>query len=121
MPEGKIYKIVCQQTGLTYYGSTSCKSLSERIKKHKYNFKAYNAGKHHYTTSCEVMKNGNYVISLVESFNYTNKKDLYDRERHYIVNFECVNKLKPNYNHTEYMKEYRKRNTPHVLTTVGYI
>ena len=32
MQEGKIYKIVCLKTGLTYFGSTTCKTLNERIK-----------------------------------------------------------------------------------------
>ena len=109
MQEGKIYKIVCLKTGLTYFGSTTCKSLNERIKKHKFNYKAYISGKHHYTTSCDVIQNQEYEISLIEIVEYSNKSQLYARERYYIETFECVNKLKPNYNHTEYMKKYRKR------------
>ena len=38
--QGKIYKIVCNKTGLVYIGST-CRSLDERLKEHEYDSKRY--------------------------------------------------------------------------------
>jgi predicted GIY-YIG superfamily endonuclease len=38
--KGKIYKIVCNKTGLVYIGST-CRSLEQRLKEHVYDSKRY--------------------------------------------------------------------------------
>ena len=38
--QGKIYKIVCNKTGLVYIGSTY-RSLEQRIKEHAYDCKRY--------------------------------------------------------------------------------
>ena len=39
--DGKIYKIVCDNTGLTYYGSTCEKHLSRRLSRHRNNYSYY--------------------------------------------------------------------------------
>ena len=93
---GKIYKLV--GNGLTYYGST-CDELYKRLYNHKNN---YNKCK-----SKLLFDSGDKVeIILVEKFPCNDKIELYQRERYYIENFECVNRQIPN----RTLKEYRDNN-----------
>ena len=120
--KGKIYKIVCNITGLTYYGSTCEPTLSRRLAKHRSNYKDYlNGASHsHYMTSYKVLENGNCDIILIESYPCNSNDELTSRERYYIENNECVNKIIPSRSHEEYkelnrewyqnyMKEYNKK------------
>jgi len=93
---GKIYRLVCNTTGLQYYGSTIEKSLCERLSKHKYKYKQYFLEKtNYYTSSFEIIQNNNYEIILVELFPCNSKDELHQRERFYIENNKCVNKVIP--------------------------
>jgi len=56
----KIYKIICNTTGLCYIGSTNEKYLSSRLSKHKYDSKNKNI------SSKKVLENNNYHIELIE-------------------------------------------------------
>ena len=105
---GKIYHIVCNTTGLIYYGSTCEPTLARRLVKHRCDFKRFFDGKKNVgtLTSYEVMENDNYVILLVEDFPCNNKQELERREYHYILNNECVNKMYP----TRTSSEYREQN-----------
>tara|TARA_R110000803_G_scaffold38011_1_gene82028 strand:+ start:357 stop:1004 length:648 start_codon:yes stop_codon:yes gene_type:complete len=79
--KSKIYKIVCNETGQTYYGSTTV-LLSQRI------------GKHRLYNSCSsrcIIERGNYDYSLIEEFPCESKEQLHKRERWYIENNDCVN------------------------------
>jgi hypothetical protein len=102
--QGKIYKIVCNTTGLTYYGSTTRARLASRITSHRSNFKQYKEGKS-YISSFEVLKNGNYDYSLVENYPCNSKDELHSRERFWIVNNACVNKVIPKRTKNEYRKD----------------
>ena len=110
---GKIYKIVNDELGLTYFGS-SCNLLHKRFY-------------HHKSTSKDIKKNISSKILfstdfqpqifLVEAYPCENKLELEKRERYYIENFECVNKCIPTRTKKEYTehhrddkKEYDKRN-----------
>ena len=124
--QGKIYKIVCDTTGEVYYGATTYKYLSSRLAKHKNR------------TTCkskQILDRGNYSIVLVEEYPCDNKEQLNRRERYYIENNDCINKIIPTRtqkewyeankdkvkkcrkewyeNNKDYMKEYQKqyRNT----------
>ena len=58
--EGKIYKIVCDNTGLTYYGSTCEKRLSRRLSKHRSDYKSYlNNPEYNFCTSFKVLEGDN--------------------------------------------------------------
>ena len=58
----KIYKIVCNVTGLIYYGST-CVPLYRRITGHRSTFDRYNKGlSKNYLSSFQIMVNGDYNI-----------------------------------------------------------
>jgi predicted GIY-YIG superfamily endonuclease len=105
---GKIYRVVCNTTGLTYYGSTTQKKLARRMDKHRSDFKRFFEGKKNkpLLTCFQVLENKNCVILLVEEFPCDNKQELERREYYYILNNECVNKMYP----TRTDAEYREQN-----------
>ena len=99
---GKIYKIVCDDTGETYFGST-VQTLSQRKTCHK-NLRC---------CSAEIIKRGNYCMVLVENFPCDSKEELFSRERFYIENYPCVNHYRPIISKEEIkerMKEWYEKN-----------
>ena len=112
---GKIYKIVCNTTGLQYIGSTCNPYLSTRLANHRGDYKKYLKNNKHYISSFEVLKNNNYEIILLESYPCETKDQLHARERFYIINNECVNMIKNvglenELGYIEYNKQYRIAN-----------
>jgi hypothetical protein len=95
LQQAKIYKIVCNTTGLTYYGSTTQQTLSMRLTKHRNNYKNFLNGKYNYVTSYKIIENNNYDIFLVESVQCDTKDQLHARERFWIESNQCVNKNIP--------------------------
>ena len=103
---GKIYKIECSETGEVYFGST-CGTLNKRMSKHKDKFQQWQAGQTRASyTSFPLISRGRATISLVEDFACENKKQLHERERFYIENYECVNKFVPGRTMAEYSAMY---------------
>ena len=94
----KIYKIVNDELGLTYYGST-CNALYKRFHGHKNKTNKTNS-KILFSTQTQP------EIILVEKFPCNDKMELHQRERFYIENNECVNKTIP----ARTKKEYREDN-----------
>lgn len=83
--EGKIYKI--ESNGLIYYGSTIQK-LYNRISHHK--------GLYNETISKLLFNTDKEIkISIVELYPCNSKKELLFREREWIENNECINKINP--------------------------
>jgi len=104
--KGKIYKIVCDTTGLTYIGST-IQGLSSRISGHRADYKSYlNKKRTNYVTSFDILKNNNYKIILIENFPCNSKEELEREERKYIETMDCINKVIP----TRTDKEYKENN-----------
>ena len=103
--KGKIYKIVCNETGLVYLGSTT-QALSQRLQGHKKNYKSYLSGKNNYIHSFKVLENDNYNIFLIEDYLCERKEQLLSRERFWIENNDCVNKNFP----TRTVKEWNEVN-----------
>ena len=98
MNKGMIYKLYHE--GGVYYGSTT-QTLKERLGHHKYDSKTRNK------TSKKLFKNGSIPkIELLEEVEFNDIKELRERERYYIENFECINKQIPN----RTIKEYYKAN-----------
>jgi len=97
--KGKIYRIVCDTSGEVYYGST-IQSLSMRLTGHKVDAKRSRC------SSKQIIDRGNYSIVLVEEYPCENKEQLARRERFYIDNNVCVNKVIP----TRTLQEYRDVN-----------
>lgn len=91
--KGIIYKIVCNETGEVYYGSTTNKYLCNRMAQHKSSFKRFQNGTHSYMSSFQIIERGNYSYSLIETVECEDRIYLEQRERYYIENNECVNKI----------------------------
>jgi hypothetical protein len=106
---GKIYRIDCLTTGQVYIGSTKEKTLSLRLSKHKASFKYWNSGKGCHQTSFEILKHGNFKISLIELFPCNTKDELTSREGYYIRNTDCINKQVPHRTEKEYYQENREK------------
>ena len=124
----KIYKIIDNTNNNVYIGSC-CSSLKTRLSTHKCsyemflfkNIKSYEIIKNgDYIKSYEIIKNGDYKIELLEDCNVKTKEELFERERYYIENNECLNKnisdisYKQYYNDNKskidyYQKEYCKK------------
>jgi len=109
---GKIYRLVCNKTGLQYIGSTT-QRLSKRLYLHKLHFKEYENGykapdgkNRGYVKSFDILKNGDYEIVLIEVYPCDSKNDLERRERYWIESMDCVNKVIP----TRSKKEYKQNN-----------
>lgn len=114
---GKIYKITSDSTDKIYIGST-CQPLYKRIGKHKNNYKNFINGIYHKTTSFELIKLGDAIITLIEDFPCERKEQLLARERYHIeLNKSiCINKFIPTRTYKEYYQdnnekiaEYRKQ------------
>ena len=105
--KAKIYKIVCDTTGLVYIGATCQPALSTRLGQHVTNYKKFvKTGVNKNGTSISVIENGNYKIFLIEKVPCDTKDELSRRERFHIEANVCVNKYIP----TRTMVEYRHDN-----------
>lgn len=117
---GKIYKIVCNKTGLCYIGSTCEPTLALRLAKHRSNYKTYINGNGNYISSYQVLENNDYSIVLLESIECNSKDELLARERFYIENTECVNMRKRPFvsedENNERIKKYRETNKDSIIS-----
>ena len=112
---GKIYKIISNNTTNLYIGSTT-KNLSARISEHASHYKAWQNGKYHYMRAFELIKEGDYQIVLIENFPCNSKEELRKRERYYIENSEnCINKCLPCQTRAECIKRYYINNRESIL------
>lgn len=100
--EGKIYKIT--GGGLTYIGSTTLKTLAKRLAGHKADIKR---GKK--VSSRLVLCHDDCDIVLLENFPCNNKDELHARERYWIDQYDCVNKVKMPYRTNEDKLEYDRK------------
>ena len=100
--KGKIYKLVCNTTGLIYIGSTCEPTLARRLAGHKTSYNRFLIGKRSNITSFDVLKNENFEIILIENVVCINKDELHARERFHIESTKCVNKNIP----TRTLKEF---------------
>ena len=98
---GKIYRIVCNETGEQYIGSTT-QTLAQRLGQH-----TVRSSKK--CKSWQIIERGNYAIVLIEEYPCVNKQQLGQRERHFIENMECVNKNIPTRTFKEYYETHRER------------
>ena len=90
---GRIYKITSINTDKIYIGSTS-KKLTERLRSHENDYKAFQNGKYHYVKSYDILEKENYKIELLEEIEYDTRTELFQREGYYIRKYRdiCVNK-----------------------------
>ena len=93
----KIYKLIDNTNGNIYIGQTKQK-LYQRLNNHKQDFKRGST-----SISREIIKNNNYKIELIEETNDLN------RERYFIENTECINKVVPGRTKKEYYDETKHK------------
>ena len=106
---GKIYKIVDNTNNNIYVGSTTKKYLSQRLDKHRGDYKQYLKNKYSYVTSYKILENNDYDIVLLELVNCETKDELHKRERYFIETLDCVNKIIPGRTHKEYREANRDK------------
>jgi len=108
---GKIYKIVSEETDKIYVGSTTKRYLCQRMVQHRSNFKKWQTkqeGVH--CSSFELLQFDDARIILIEDWPCVSKDQLHQREQYWIDKLTCcVN----NYNafgiNTQRNKETRKK------------
>lgn len=106
--KGIIYCIECNDTGDKYIGSTY-QPLRERMWSHKSHIKQFDNG--NMNGKCKVysiIKNDNYTYYPLEELEIDAPKDLRIRERHFIENTKCINKMIPTRSKYEQDKAYRE-------------
>eukprot|EP00732_Lithocolla_globosa_P004350 Lithocolla_globosa_v1_NODE_3978_length_1537_cov_692.281861.p2 type:complete len:181 gc:universal NODE_3978_length_1537_cov_692.281861:746-1288(+) len=106
--KGKIYKIACDEIDDVYVGSTS-QPLSHRMGNHQAKYRRWKDGKCHFTTSFDIIKYDSAQIILIEDFPCERKEQLHARERHWIEQTVCVNKVIPTRTDKEYYQDNRER------------
>lgn len=84
---GKIYKIT--GSNLIYYGSTT-----QPLNKRKDTHKSLYLNRRNCISKI-IIEKGNWEIVLVENYSCENKEQLFSRERWWIENNECINKIMP--------------------------
>ena len=105
--KGKIYKIVCNKTGLLYVGSTIQNTLAQRLADHRFHYKEWLLGKRTFITSFKIIENDDYNIILLESVNCSSNDELLQRERYWIQSTICVNKHIPSRTPEEYRDKHK--------------
>jgi len=112
---GKIYTIRSHQTNKYYIGSTNQKTLSQRLGKHRVNYKLYLTNNINYISSFEILQYTDHYIELLELYPCNTKDELHRREGELIRQFksDLVNiniagrTSKEHYNdNKEYYKQY---------------
>ncbi len=108
--DGKIYKIVNNENGDVYIGSTTEPTLTKRLTEHVAKYKMYLNGKTNYVTSFKIIESGNYDIQLIELYPCKNKKELHAREGYWIKLLDCINKCIAGQTKKEYDSTYYQAN-----------
>ena len=97
--QAKIYKIECNMTNEVYYGSTT-QSLGMRLAIHKYSKQC---------RAIDIIDRGNFNMKVLEEYPCNSKKELETRERWYIENNQCINKIIPTRTRKEYYKDNKEK------------
>lgn len=105
--KGKIYSIRSRTSDLVYIGST-VQPLHKRLSVHVRNKRSYDAGKRRFTSSFEIIEQGNYYIELVEEYPCENKEQLLKREGEIQRETECVNMRVEARTKKEYYQDNKK-------------
>ena len=88
---GKIYRITCNITKETYFGSTT-QELKHRLHVHEAVYRQYLKGKGNYYAVFQIFERGNYNIHLIENYGCFNRRQLESMEGIYIKYYDCINK-----------------------------
>tara|TARA_Y100000296_G_C5033354_1_gene186015 strand:+ start:182 stop:547 length:366 start_codon:yes stop_codon:yes gene_type:complete len=99
MKTGIVYRLY--NDNLMYFGSTTIK-LNRRMNNHRAKWRRWKKGKSRYNTSFKILEQGDCKIEPIYICDFENKKELFEVERFYIENFDCVNKFIPLRTQQEY-------------------
>jgi adenylate kinase family enzyme len=109
------YKIVCNDSGLIYVGSTTW-TIERRLKRHEYDYSYYLENKRSFITSFIILEKNNYSIHLIDCVECVDKKQRNILEGFYILNENCINKCQTGrdkkqwyQDNKEQIKEQRKQ------------
>jgi len=98
---GHIYMIWdIDDQNLIYYGSTC--DLKARMCRHK-------CLKINKCTSRQIIERGNYKYAILETHENIDEYDLVERERWYILNKPCINKIVPHRTRAEYYQDNKEK------------
>ena len=125
----KVYKIWSPQGNKIYIGSTTKQYLSQRMDKHRTDYKWWKNESFNFITSFTLFEEygiENCFIELLEAKECKSKDELLQLEGKYIRELTCVNKVIPNRTRKEYYidnkdeisersKEYRANNKEKIL------
>lgn len=103
--KSKIYKIECRKTGLKYIGSTTG-AISRRLAQHKHRISSEVENQY---SCCEIIKNGDYFIDILEECPCDTKRELLLRERYWFERTDCVNRQVPSRTKEEYRLQNREK------------
>ena len=109
---GKIYKIESNLGNKIYIGSTTKQYLSQRMDKHRSNYRCWQVNKKRFLTSVNVFEAygvENCNIILIEAFPCNSKDELLAREAHYIRTLDCENKVFPKQTYLDYYEKIKKK------------
>jgi len=109
---GKIYKIESMMGEKIYIGSTTKQYLSQRLAKHKIDYRQWKQNKPGLSnmTSYELFDEyglDNCMITLLENFPCESKDELRAKEAYYIRILQCVNKCVPGRTKAQYKNDHR--------------
>lgn len=107
--QGKIYKIVCDETGDVYYGSTTLPTVEGRLKQHEDNYFSMLKGNYPKIPVFNIIELGSYHIELVKDFPCETIFELEREEGNIILANECINVNVPG--RTEEEKKVKKAST----------
>jgi hypothetical protein len=105
--DGKIYRIIGGDK--VYVGSTT-HTINERYSKHKSCYNSFQKGNYGKCMAFDIFDEFGVdacSIELVEDYPCSSKRDLEERERHWIQTLECVNKVVPTRTDKEYYQDNR--------------
>ena len=117
----KVYKIWSTQGDKIYIGSTTKQYLSQRMDKHRTDYKRWKDNRSNFITSFKIFEEyglENCFIELIESKECNSKDELLKIEGKYIRELECVNKITPcrtQIECKEYQKDYYEDNKEQLL------
>jgi len=90
--QAKIYAIRSKSTNAIYIGSTTKKTLGERMAQHRFDYKRHIAGKYDYCRSFDILKLGDAYIELICEFPCDSKDQLSKKEGEMIrADPYCIN------------------------------
>ena len=104
---GRVYKIISDNAGLVYIGSTIA-TLEERYSRHHTARRRWLAGKHHNGEAYKILECDDVKIELIEEIEVADEDELRKREGYYQRTMDCINKRIAGRNKKMYAEEHRE-------------